>query len=181
MEKSQARRDALRVRDELSDFQINEKSEAISERFLKEFTGNDSYLLYYSFKSEVQTHALIDVLYGMKKTIYLPSVDGDKLKLGLYEGANSLSDGAFGIQEPVECITANYIDIAVVPGVAFDKGLHRVGYGKGYYDRLFGAARCGLKVGFAFECQLFEAIDYESHDIPVDVLVTENKIYRRNS
>ncbi len=179
------RRDALAARDRIASAQINKMSDAITARFLEAYGGFDSYLLYYSFKSEVHTHKLIELLYGMKKVVYLPLVvGGDELKLGHYEGgADSLSDGAFGIQEPVECIELKHIDIAVIPGVAFSKELHRVGYGKGYYDRLLGgAAYCGVRVGFAFECQLFETIDYEPpHDIPVDVLVTENKIYRRNS
>jgi len=175
------RKDALVARDQIASAQISKLSEAIVDRFLEAYGDFDSYLLYYSFKSEVHTHKLIEVLYGLKKTVYLPVVIGDKLKLGYYEGAGSLSDGAFGIQEPVECTEVKHIDIAVIPGVAFSKGFHRVGYGKGYYDRLLGSACYGKKVGFAFECQLYETIDYDSHDIPVDVLVTENKIYRRNS
>jgi len=141
----------------------------------------ESYLLYHSYGSEVHTHRLTDVLYGMKKAVYLPRVDGESLSIGLYKGAGSLSEGAFGIQEPVECAEVSYIDIAVLPGVAFDKSLNRVGYGKGYYDRLLGAVRVGVTVGFAFECQLFELIDSEAHDVPVDVLVTEKYIYRRSS
>ncbi|ADD68686.1 5-formyltetrahydrofolate cyclo-ligase [Denitrovibrio acetiphilus DSM 12809] len=156
-------------------------SDAVAERFLKEFGDFDSYLLYSSFKSEVETHSLIKYLYGMKKTVYLPVVSGDELKLGSYKGEASLSSGAFGIQEPVECTDFKHIDIAVVPGVAFDRALHRIGYGKGYYDRLLGAVRFGIIAGFAFECQLFDSFDHEPHDIPVDVLVTENDIYRRNS
>lgn len=129
----------------------------------------------------MQTHGLVDFLYGMKKIVYLPKVNGDRLLTGLYKGEDSLSYGAFGILEPVECADFDYIDIAVVPGVAFDKRLNRTGYGKGYYDRLLGAAHYGLSVGFAFEFQVFETLDTEPHDMPVDVLVTENNIYRRNS
>lgn len=117
----------------------------------------------------------------MNKAVYLPVVCGDELQVGSYKGEDSLSCGTFGIQEPVECADFKHIDIAVVPGVAFDKQLHRVGYGKGYYDRLLGAVRFGVVVGLAFECQVFDAFDYEPHDMPVDVLVTEKYIYRRNS
>jgi 5-formyltetrahydrofolate cyclo-ligase len=69
----------------------------------------------------------------------------------------------------------------VVPGTAFDKKLNRVGYGKGFYDRFLNSVNAGLTVGFAFECQLFETIDCEPHDVPADILITENNIYRRNS
>lgn len=127
------------------------------------------------------THQLIDTLYGMKKIVYLPIVNGDRLDIGEFKGWDSLSDGAFGIQEPVERADFRHIDIAVIPGVGFDRRLYRVGYGKGYYDRLLGAVRPGKSVGFAFECQLFDAFDFEPHDVPVDVLVTEKNIYRRTS
>jgi len=181
MEKSQARKDALAIRGQLAKSQIIEMSEMIQERFLAEFSGSASFLLYHSIMSEVYTHQLIETLYGMKKTVYLPRVKGDELEIGSYGGETSLSYGAFGILEPVECTEANYIDIVVVPGVAFDRSLHRIGYGKGYYDRLLRVVQSGFKVGFAFECQLFDAFDFEPHDIPVDVLVTEKHIYRRNS
>lgn len=153
----------------------------ITERFLAEYSGSESYLLYHSTMNEVHTHQLIEILYGMKKIVFLPIVNGDSLDIGVFKGWDCLSSGAFGILEPVECADIKHIDIAVVPGVAFDKRLHRIGYGKGYYDRLLRAARFGLSVGFAFECQLFDEFDYEPHDIPMDVLVTENYIYRRNS
>lgn len=138
-------------------------------------------MLYHSFMSEVHTHQLIDKLFLMKKTVCLPRVSGDNLKVGVYRGPDSLSPGAFGIQEPVECADFKHIDIAVVPGAAFDRSFHRIGYGKGYYDRLLGAVHFGVTVGFAFECQIIHRFDHEPHDIPVDVLVTEKDIYRRNS
>lgn len=181
MEKKEARRAALEKRAGLTGTERAEKSEAIAERFLREFSAADSYLLYHSFMSEVHTHSLINVLYGMKKTVFLPIVKGECLVTGVYKGENSLLNGAFGIQEPVERAEADHIDIAVIPGAAFDRRLHRAGYGKGYYDRLLGAAHFGLLVGFAFECQIVDEFDFEPHDVPVDVLVTEKDIYRRNS
>ena len=117
----------------------------------------------------------------MNKTVYLPVVSGAELRLGSYRGEGSLSCGAFGIKEPAGCTHAEYIDVVVVPGVAFDRGLNRIGHGKGYYDRFLGTAHFGVAVGFAFECQIVDRFFNEPHDIPVDVLVTENHIYRRNS
>lgn len=181
MEKKQARKAALEKRDRLTGAEIEKMSAEVAERFLAEFSGFDSYLLYYSFRSEVSTVKLIEILYEMKKTVYLPVVSGEVLKTGIYRGKDSLSCGAFGIQEPVERAETEHIDIAVVPGAAFDRRLNRTGYGKGYYDRLLGSAHFGARVGFAFECQIVESFDYEPHDVAMDVLVTEKYIYRRNS
>jgi len=156
-------------------------SEIIHQKFLDEFSDCESFLLYHSFGSEVQTHQLLDRLYNMKKTVYLPKVDKENLVLGKYLGKGSLASGAFGILEPVECAEVGHIDTAVVPGVAFDRRLFRVGYGRGYYDRLLESGRFGVVAGFAFECQVIDTIFCEPHDIPADVLITEKNIYRRNS
>jgi len=181
MEKAKARSEALARRKNLDPAYAKRASVSITERFLAMFQAFDSFLLYVSFKGEVDTVELINALYGMKKAVYLPCVRGDGIELGLYKGENSLICGAYGICEPAECTDYESIDVAAVPGVAFDRRLMRVGWGKGYYDRLLAAGRIRKAVGLAFECQLFDSIKAEPHDIPCDMLVTETDIYRRNS
>ncbi|WP_303850921.1 5-formyltetrahydrofolate cyclo-ligase [Seleniivibrio woodruffii] len=181
MEKAKARCEALERRNNLDAAYAGAASLKITERFLAEFSEFDSFLLYAGFKGEVDTTALISILYGMKKAVYLPRVRGGGIELGLYKGENSLICGAYGICEPAGCTDYESIDVAAVPGVAFDRRLVRVGWGKGYYDRLLAAGKIRIAAGLAFECQLFDSIEAEPHDIPCDVLVTETDIYRRNS
>jgi len=63
-----------------------------------------------------------------------------------------------------------------VPGVLFDKVGYRIGYGKGYYDRLLTKLG-GIKVGVCYQFQVVEELPRDSWDKPVDLVVTEEKIY----
>ena len=85
--------------------------------------------LYHAIPGEVQTAGFIEKWY-QKKKLLLPLIVGDDLRLLLYEGPESLKPGPFGILEPkvdgIE-VPKNEIDLIIVPGVAFDKDMHRTG------------------------------------------------------
>ena len=66
----------------------------------------------------------------------------------------------------------------IVPAVAYDRQGNRIGRGKGYYDRLLRKTRA-MKIGVAYDFQLFDEIEVEPHDIPVDIVITESGTYRR--
>ena len=102
-----------------------------------EFQKGQTILLYHSMKDEVQTHAFIEK-WSRSKRIILPVVTGDELELRVYTGPQDLAIGSYGIAEPTGAPFTDYgtIDLAVSPGVAFDRYGHRFGRGKGYYDRL---------------------------------------------
>ena len=96
-------------------------------------------MLYYSLPDEVDTHTLVDSLLMSGKHILLPRVTGEgTMELRRYTGPSDLAQGAYNIMEPTGEVFDNYTDInlAVIPGVAFDKDGNRMGRGKGYYDRL---------------------------------------------
>src|SRR3989338_3616519 len=87
----------------------------------------------------------------------------------------------FGILEPKESYQREFnpdkLDIVIVPGIAFDKNGHRIGYGYGYYDRFLKTIRKEtLKIGLAYDFQLIEKIPEERHDVPVDIILTEKEI-----
>ena len=120
-------------------------------------------MLYCSLPDEVDTHGLIDTLYGEGKTVVLR----------VYHGADSLRRGAFDILEPVGERFTDYesIDLAVIPGMAFDDSGHRLGRGKGYYDRfLVNLPHC-YKIGMCFDFQRVEHVPCESTDIAVDEVI----------
>ena len=88
---------------------------------------------------------------------------------------------AFGILEPdpeVYPVTVepNEIGVVFVPGVAFDRLGHRLGYGKGYYDRWLRGASALEKIGLAFSFQVLERLPAEAHDVRLDLLVTEQDV-----
>ena len=94
-------------------------------------------LFYHSLPDEVDTHDFIRKWSGLKR-ILLPVVRGNDLDLKPYTGDDRLTEGAFHINEPTGTAFTDYaaIDLAVIPGVAFDRWGNRLGRGKGYYDRL---------------------------------------------
>ena len=141
-----------------------------------DFKSASSILAYYSLPFEVETAEAIEV-WAKNKTIYLPVVIGDLLKIKRYNGKSSLSKGAFGVWEPDGEIVddLSVIDLVLVPGVAFDKNRNRMGYGKGFYDKLLLQMKA-KKVGICFDFQLFEEIPTDSFDQSVDFIVSELQI-----
>lgn len=130
-------------------------------------------LLYHSLKDEVQTHSFIEK-WSKKKTIILPVVVGEELELRLYTGPQDLAIGAYGIAEPTGKVFTDYkaIDLAVIPGMAFDKDGHRLGRGKGYYDKLLPYIPA-VKIGICFPFQLIEEVPAEPFDICMNTIITK--------
>lgn len=132
-------------------------------------------LLYYPLTDEVDVRPLIKDAYKNGKKVLLPVVKGDELELHLYEGESSLREGAFGIMEPTGALFApeNYgeIELAIIPGMAFDGAGHRLGRGKGYYDRLLPQLKTARLTGICFPFQLLDEVPAEVHDIPVHEVV----------
>ncbi len=129
-------------------------------------------LLYYSLDDEIDTHSFV-AKWCNKKIIILPKVIGNELELKRYDGPENLEKGAYGIEEPTGKSFLNYseIDLAVIPGVAFDTQGNRLGKGKGYYDRLLPKLSA-YKIGICFPFQLVEEVPIDQSDISMDEVLT---------
>jgi 5-formyltetrahydrofolate cyclo-ligase len=141
---------------------------------------------YVDVRDEVRTrHALPQTLTSNQKIVVPYCVDGE-LELFHLESMDELELGMYKILEPKASLrdvaskkaTIEELDLVLVPGVAFDRQGGRTGHGKGYYDKLLENARPDTPlVALAFECQLFDEIPMQSHDIYMDAVVTESAIY----
>jgi 5-formyltetrahydrofolate cyclo-ligase len=99
----------------------------------------------------------------------------DELELGMYRILEPKQD-LRGL--PEKQVDVSELDLIMVPGVAFDRRGGRMGHGKGYYDKLLQHARLDTPlVALAFECQLFEEIPVAEHDIFMDRVITEDRVY----
>lgn len=128
-------------------------------------------LLYHSLPDEVYTHDLIQHLYNQGKTILLPVVINESdMELCSFTGNDNLKSGAFNIWEPQGERFTDYndIDVAIIPGIAFDDHGNRLGRGKGYYDRLLARMHGCYKIGVCFNFQKVPLVPAESTDIAVD-------------
>ena len=140
---------------------------------LPEFAAAHTVLAYCSMPDEAGTEVLIARMYGQKR-IVLPVVRGDILELRLYE-PSKLNTGYKGIPEPsdeADVISPDDIDLAIIPGMAFDYEGHRLGRGGGFYDRLIPLLHCPL-VGICFSCQLVPDVPVEPFDRSLDIIISE--------
>ena len=130
-------------------------------------------LLYWALPDEVQTSGLVESLSRAGHTVLLPVVVGEDLELRVFNGLSSMAPGPFGILEPQCSVFTDYdaIDLAIVPGRAFTLDGARLGRGRGYYDRLLPLLLCP-KAGLCYPWQIVPAIPMDSHDIPMDVVLT---------
>ena len=132
---------------------------------LELFKNARTVLVYWSMIDEVHTHDFI-LRWWKQKTILLPAVDGDVLRLKVFTGMECLKNGELmQIPEPVgpdfEAISS--IDLIIVPGVAFDKNNYRMGRGRGFYDKLL-ANTATTTFGVCFDFQFVAEVPVEAHD-----------------
>ncbi len=142
---------------------------------MPQFRDAQTILLYWSMEDEVQTHDFVNRWY-QQKTLLLPCVDGDDLRLRQYTGPECLKEGEqFGIGEPTgpEYTDLNSVQMIIVPGVAFDRHNNRMGRGRGFYDRLLKSTPNAYKVGVAFNFQMVELVPTEEFDVPMNAVITE--------
>ncbi len=133
-------------------------------------------MAYCALPDEVSLEPLFSKWLAEGKRIVLPRVTGDTtMELCSYLGADQLQPGAFGIMEPTGALftDCDQIDVAVVPGMAFDRDGHRLGRGKGYYDRFLPQLPQAYKIGICFRSQLLDGVPTSNHDIIMDCIVAE--------
>ena len=145
-----------------------EKLELLSESVIGNLTQLDLYkeakviLLYYSMPDEVNTKVLITSS-ELTKQVILPVVTKEGLILKSYNPSIDLTKSSYGIMEPSGDVYDNFeeIDLVIVPGVAFDASLNRMGRGMGYYDGLLPKIDAP-KVGICFDFQLVNSVPVDN-------------------
>ena len=163
-----------------------------SEKIVKNLTDHPCYreaqalLTYVSFRSEVATISLIKQAFADGKAVFAPRVAGREMDFFRIMGLCDLAEGYHGILEPQNHITEVYAPsagkaIMCMPGAAFDRSHHRIGYGSGYYDRylsgLSGLAKDKIcTAALAYDCQILQEIPWDSHDICPGLIITETEI-----
>ncbi|VAX37495.1 5-formyltetrahydrofolate cyclo-ligase [hydrothermal vent metagenome] len=157
------------------------KSKVIQEKLFKlpEFYKSATIFFYASFGEEVETFEMMKQAKVLGKKIGLPKIARNKnffIPAFVEYLDHDLEDGPFGIKQPKEGCTQmslEDIDLAVVPGVAFDKTNNRLGRGGGYYDRfLKQLPKDTPTIGLAFDFQVVDTLLQEEHDISVSCVIT---------
>lgn len=179
MDKKELRRYIREQKRHFTPQQLGEMSLGIMSSLLlhSQIQKADYVLMYHSLPDEVDTHSALDQLLAMGKKVLLPKVVSDtEMTIHEYTGQNSLKPSEpYGILEPTTSelsITNCQLSIAIVPGMAFDKQGHRIGRGKGYYDRFLSQIPNIYKIGVCFPFQMLESIPSESTDVVMDEVIT---------
>jgi len=154
-----------------------EKSNIIFNKIIncEEYKKSKIIAIYKNLKDEVETNDLVE--YSIKdKIVCLPKVVGDNL-IFIKTNNKDFEIGSFGIEEPIgEEIDTKEIDLFIIPGICFDKELNRIGFGKGYYDKV--NYNNSKRIGICFEEQICdEIIDVDKYDIKMNKVITNKNIY----
>ena len=188
MDKQELRKEIRNRKRQFSQDQLGELSLSVISQLRKhpKVRAAHTLLLYYSLPDEVNTHEWIDELVAERKRVLLPVVVNDKdMAIREYTGKHDLAEGSFHIMEPIG---------KLFPGMSFDDTGHRLGRGKGYYDRFLAKLRGTevdksgtevdksdtedknlgtevYKIGVCFGFQKLQEIPFESHDILMNEVI----------
>lgn len=177
-----------KIRAKLFRFSLFQKAKKIFCYVSKPDEVDTLEIIHYIFQHAKQDEIIVSRL---KKRVVVPKVKGKKLDLFEIHHFDHLEQGTFGIFEPQKHrpkIRPEDIDLAIIPGIAFDKYGHRIGYGHGYFDRFLKKLTCH-KIGLAYGFQvieknsalggvLIEKIPTHPYDVPVDFVITEKRVFK---
>lgn len=183
--KDDIRKEISRKRRYLTKFGKKRLDEKIINKLIScaEWEKANTVLIYVSHPREINTVNLIKANL-LKKNIVTPKthLKYNTLSLHIIESFDDLVKGTYNLLEPhphTKILSPSEIDLAIIPGIAFDKKGHRIGYGKGYYDRLNKHLGC-KKISLAYSFQIVDNIPAQIHDTPIDMIITEEKTININ-
>lgn len=184
--KDDVRRSISKALAALSEKEIRQKTHKIEKRLFEfaNFLEANIVLLYLNRDCEVNSMNIIKKCLSFKKIVILPFFDATKNEATLFKLDNLETDlrpaaGNSLEPDPGRCnvVPIECIDIAIIPGVAFDEKGGRIGSGSGNYDRLIpNLPITARKVALTFEEQILPQVQMEAHDKYVDIIITEKRI-----
>jgi 5-formyltetrahydrofolate cyclo-ligase len=184
--KSDLRRAVLARRDALGPQELAKRSAAAGARLLSlpDLQGAWTVMFFVAFGSEVDTLPMIVQALAAGKRVLAPRADPSRRRLlpcQVRDPAQDFAPGAHNIREPnTTCLPVplDEIEVVVVPAAVWGEDGYRIGYGGGYYDRFLSEVPGATKVGLGLEVQVVSSVPHGEHDLPVDLLVTEERVRR---
>lgn len=177
MDKKALRREIGAKKSALTGREIGSRSLILAERLFatEQYRRTRSLYAYLSFNQEVRTNPIIERAWADGKRVAVPKVMGGDMVFIWIDSFDAVAPGYRGIPEPIEdCPVADDPRaLVLMPGLAFDPDGHRVGYGGGFYDRFLAKEPDHPLVALCYDFQLFDHLDVEYHDVPVDLVITD--------
>ncbi len=175
--KAELRKKLLSMRDALPDEERLEKSDAIMDKLLSRprFKEAKTIAFYLHKGSEVNTEKMISEAMELGKEVLVPVTD-HQITFYRFTSFEDLERGKYGIPVPKDrAPPSKPPDLAVIPGISFGLCMHRLGYGKGYYDTYLGKS-FSYRIGFCYDFQVVEKLPRHSNDQRMDEIITEKRI-----
>ena len=144
-----------------------------------ELAAAASVLVFYSFGSEISTTGIVDRLLREGRTVVLPYLENGTMKGAEHLPGDILRESPYGPKEPalLEEVDPEGIDLAVSPGLAFDRSGYRLGYGGGHFDRYLRRLRPeAVRIGIGYHLQLVEEVPHDALDATLDLVITEEEV-----
>ena len=173
--KKDIRKCVLEKRNCISKQEWEEKSRLICEKVVTHpfFLDSNVICCYVDYRNEVRTREIIETAWKQSKKVAVPKVYGDIMKFIYLDDLTQVEKSDMGIPEPVadEPVAEDQTALVLMPGLAFDKEGHRIGYGGGFYDKFLMAEPSHPTVALCYEFQMYAHLDTEEFDIPVDLVL----------
>lgn len=178
--KKEIRRRLLGLREKLDGQEWQERTQAAFRRAVSHswFQAAKTIYCYVDFRGETGTRAIMERAWELGKAVAVPRTCGEEMDFFYIRSLEETAPGNFGVREPdpERCKVADGRDgLVILPGSAFDLRGHRIGYGKGYYDRYLEAHPGLLTMALAFDFQVLEEIPHEPHDRRAQVIVNDRR------
>jgi len=159
-----------------------EQIAAASARLGEKFRASEAYkqassiYFYLPYNQEVRTEPMILAALAEGKRIAVPKCYGDEMKFLWIESMEGIEPGYCNIPEPVfdEPVADDATALVLMPGLAFDPQGHRIGYGGGFYDKFLEAEPDHPTVALCYGFQMFDHLEVDAHDIPVDTVISSD-------
>lgn len=176
MDKNTARQLGKKARISLTAQERLEKSNAIVDLLYPFIQDKKTIGIYIPSNAEVD----VTSLFFLYPSLGVPKVrNHEEMDFFFISSFTELEEGAFHLLEPISnvWIAPEDLEAIIIPLTSFDEKKHRTGQGKGYYDRYLAHATNALKIGVAFEVQKVDEILVENHDVTLDYIISEKKVY----
>ncbi|MBQ7329617.1 MAG: 5-formyltetrahydrofolate cyclo-ligase [Oscillospiraceae bacterium] len=175
MDKSALRREIREKKKAMSLSEIEERSARLGELFAQTDAYRQAMTVYgyMPYNQEVRTIPILERAIRDGKRVAVPKVYGDTMKFIYLDDLTQVANSDMGIPEPIADapVADDKTALVLMPGLAFDKAGHRIGYGGGFYDKFLTAEPNHPTVALCYDFQMYAHLDTEEFDIPVDMVI----------
>ena len=175
MDKKELRRAIRDLKRAMTEEEIVSRSQKLGQLFAASEAYQNAKTIYgyLPYNQEVRTVAMLEKALADGKKVAVPKCYGEEMRFIYMDDLSKVEKGYAGIPEPIADgpVADDPTALVLMPGLAFDPAGHRCGYGGGFYDKFLAAEPNHPTLALCYEFQMFDHLEVDSHDIPVDTVL----------